>query len=103
MCAKKVFSTFSAIANKKICTKGQLISESRKQKNFIVLNIIKLVFMYFYRFYGPLFVGFLRLGQKSVKFIYSEKATKGNRIIRYGCRNVTGFHVFQDRILKLSG
>ena len=37
-----------------------------------------------------------------VKFIYSEKATKGNRILRYGCRNVTHFRVFQDRILKLS-
>ena len=28
---------------------------------------------------------------------------KGNRIRRYGCRNVTRFCVFQDRILKPSG
>ena len=26
----------------------------------------------------------------------------GNRILRYGCRKVTRFHVFQDRILKFS-
>ena len=29
--------------------------------------------------------------------------TKGNRILRYGCQNVTRFRVFQDGILKLSG
>ena len=34
---------------------------------------------------------------------FRKKSTKGNRILRYGCRNVTHFRVFQDRILKLSG
>ena len=40
---------------------------------------------------------------KKLFLAWALMETKGNKILRYGCRNVTRFCVFQDRILKLSG
>ena len=47
--------------------------------------------------------GVERSFERTRGLVKDSEFRKGNRILRYGCRNVTRFRVFQDRILKLSG